>query len=120
MIEVLSHASNLSGLKEFDSHGSASLSILEDTVQTAKEIREGMERNAAGNPESQYGTPCSVGADVPSEVLPGTLGSWVNADSDVVDYFDFDWNLLREFDMTSSEHWTAGFDTAPRDSMLSE
>ncbi|PMD32666.1 hypothetical protein L207DRAFT_571949 [Hyaloscypha variabilis F] len=119
MIEVLSHASNLSGLKEFDSHGGASLSILEDTVQTAKEIREGMERNAAGNPESQYGTPCSVGADVPSEVLPGTLGSWVNADSDVVDYFDFDWNLLREFDMTSSEHWTAGFDTAPRDSMLS-
>jgi hypothetical protein len=119
MIEVLSHASNLSSLKEFDSHGGASLSILEDTVQTAKEIREGMEIKAAGNPATQYGTPCSAGVDPPSEVLPDTLESWVNPDSDIVNDLDFDWNLLGEFNMTSSEHWVPGFGAESRDSMFS-
>ncbi|KAE9369861.1 hypothetical protein N431DRAFT_493580 [Stipitochalara longipes BDJ] len=119
MIEVLSHVSNLSDLKEFDSHGGASLTILEDTVQTAKEIREGLEINAAGNPASQYGTPCSVRADPPSEVLPGTLGPWVNPGSDVVNDFDYDWNLFGEFDMTSSEHWVPGFGAESGDSMFS-
>ena len=115
MIEVLSRATNLSSLKEFDSHGDANLSILEDAVQTAREIREGMEIIALDSPASQYVTSSSSAADVAGKGLADTSGSRANLDYDGVNDFDFGWNLLGGFNMTQLD---ATFGTESMDVMF--
>ena len=119
MIQVLSHVSNLSVMKEFDSQSSTSRSILEDTMQTAKEIREGMEINAAGSFASQYGTPHSVGADSASKSLTDELGAGLNPDPDVVNDLELDWDLLGGYNLVHSSHWVSGFGAEPANNMFS-
>ena len=113
MIQVLSHVSNLSGLKEFKSHGSASRSILEDATQAAKEIRESMEMKAAGSLASQYGTPYSVGAGPASKFLTDDLGPGLYPDPDVVNDVGLDWDLLGGYNLVSSSCWVPGFGAEP-------
>ena len=102
MIEVLSHASDLSGLEKFDLRGGANLSILEHTMQTAKAIREGMEMEELKEDPYQYGTPTSIGADPASNLPVDTLSSWMNLDFGVVNELEFDWNLLGDSNITGN------------------
>ena len=115
VIEVLSDTTNLSCLKEFDSHGGANSSILEDAVQTAKEIREGMEVVALGNSASQYVTPSSSAAESANKGPADTSGSRTNLDYDGLDDLDFDWNLLDDLDTTQ---WNAIFEVESMDVMF--
>lgn len=102
MIDVLSRASNLSRLKEFRSHGGASVSVLDETVQTAREMRESIKATAADNSGPRDETPVSVGADQPSttNALSDSVDSWPATEFDGMNDFDFNWNLSWGFDMT--------------------
>jgi hypothetical protein len=103
MIKVLSRASNLSSLEEFHSQDGASVSVLDETIQVAKEIRESMETAAPmDNPGSQYGTPGYPRPTLSNSTLPDQEGFWPTQNWDGVEDFDFNWNSPWGISMTTS------------------
>ncbi|ODQ69038.1 hypothetical protein LIPSTDRAFT_66714 [Lipomyces starkeyi NRRL Y-11557] len=111
MIMVLSRASNLSILEDFHSQGDASVSVLDETIHAAKEIRERMKMpDLTRSTGSQDRIPVSPRPNLSNPTLPGLGGLWPTQNLDGMEEFDFNWNSPWGFNMTALGYPGFGLD----------
>lgn len=106
MIRVLSRASNLSILEDFESLDGTSVSVLDDTIHAAKEMRGSTGADSpteTPRPESE--------ASVSNPTLPNTEEFWQTQSIDGMVGFDFNWNSPWGFDMAAIGYGEPGLAT---------
>lgn len=110
VVEVLSRAPNLSRLNDFQTGTGATMDILSETLEAARDMRveeRRTETTNANDPSVQYATPCSPVGNSPRKIISEPVEPDLSDDINL----DFTWDVNWESCVSMSDHFGINLNT---------